>query len=99
MHLESMVLLQEGMMIRMGMLGHVFVTVIGLVLGTIGWCGADEPWQVREFKLDWPKPPAGPSDSHSTMKPKDEDHNEVIRWQEIVRYDDGQMPLPAVLLG
>ena len=63
-------------MTRMGMLRHVFVASIGVVLGSIGWCRADEPWQVREFKLDWPKPTAGQSDSHSKMNAMDETEKE-----------------------
>src|SRR5437763_775124 len=64
------------MMIRMGRLAHDFVVVTGLALGTIGWCRADEPWQVREFKLDWPKPPPKPSEAHSTMAPAHEKQKE-----------------------
>jgi virginiamycin B lyase len=71
-----MVLLQEGMMNRMGMLCHVFVAMVGLALGTIGSSQADEPWQVREFFLDWPKPPVEQSDSHSSMQTKEEEKKE-----------------------
>jgi virginiamycin B lyase len=60
----------------MGLFHSAFAAVMGMALGMIGWCRADEPWQVREFRLDWPKPPAGRSDSHSKMKTKDEDEKE-----------------------
>src|SRR5437588_6817191 len=71
-----MVPMQEGMMTRTGIPCHVVVAVIGLALGTIGWSRADEPWQVREFYLNWPKPPVEQSDSHSSMEAKGEDKKE-----------------------
>src|SRR5690348_9503116 len=63
-------------MTRLGLERGVLAAAMGLALGAIGWCRADEPWQVREFKLDWPKPPAEQSDSHPGMKSKDEDKKE-----------------------
>jgi virginiamycin B lyase len=71
-----MVLLQEGIMSRMGMLCHVVVAMVGLALGTISSSRADEPWQVREFFLDWLKPPVEQSDSHSSMKTKEQEKKE-----------------------
>jgi hypothetical protein len=37
------------MMARMGLFHSAFAAVMGMALGMIGWCRADEPWQVREF--------------------------------------------------
>jgi len=76
-------------MTRMGMLRHIFVAVVGLALGASGWCRADEPWQVREFKLDWPKPPK--SGIHSMQKSKgktEEEHKGTTH--EFVFSKDGR---------
>ena len=55
---------------RIPTLRSVVSVALGLGLAGLSWCRADEPGQVREFKLDWPvRPSAG--DMHGDPPRKD----------------------------
>jgi virginiamycin B lyase len=69
--------------------------VIGMTSGAAGWAQASEPWQVREFKLNWPQVeqpanegcPAAPSHMKSQATSK-EDHKGTTH--EFVFSKDGR---------